>query len=131
MCDPSAELCLCWIDEWNSGSWVIPLPLLLPSTLCLLVFSLTFSFDLRIPTTLKVLSAPTWWGKAFIFPLNATWEAGGEGLQPANGDAVSGLETSSPHQCLSAPCCLSSFLYSCKACLVTHCNTQPRPLLTQ
>ncbi len=63
------------------------------------------------------VSASRWWGQAFKIPLNASRKAGGEGLPPANGNVLSGLETSSATDAPLLLLILSVLSY--KACLLT------------
>lgn len=108
LCDPSAELCLCCVDEWKPMQ-VIPLRCIPPLESTALLLSCSSAlWKLRALRAMS-LSALPWWGEAYIFPLNATWKEGEEGLQPTNGDVLSDLETSSPTSVWLPPAASHSF----------------------
>lgn len=110
LCDPSAELCQCWVEAWivDKSSALPPFTLCLVCVYCSHIqFCLTDCLSTESHESCLLHSGG---GRLFIFPLKASWQAGGEELRPSNEQAVLDLETSSPHWRVSAPCCLPSSL---------------------
>lgn len=127
---------LSMLNRWvKMQMQTLPLSQLASTLVSSLVFHICF-YLVSGCSTESHESALLWWGEAFIIPLNATWKAGGrrgggEGwLQPANQNMLLGLEPSYLYQCLSAPCCLSSYMYPTMkyASLMLH---RVRPYLRQ